>query len=113
MNDFMWFCLKQSIRLRYRAPCIPSDSFQRTLELQRPGDWLILDARTAAEFKLSGRPGVVRLAQVGETAIPGPQDQACKEQPIVVCCSVGLRSTAVVNQLRLTDPHLARIAPWR
>lgn len=96
----MWFCLKQWIRLRYRAPSILSDCLQRTLALQRPGDWLILDARTAAEFKLSCLPGAVRFAQAGETPIPGPLDQACREQPIVVCCSVGLRSAAVVNQLR-------------
>jgi rhodanese-related sulfurtransferase len=101
MKDFVWFWLKQWIRLRYPyTPFIHSDCLQQTLATQRPGDWLILDARTAAEFNVSCLPGAVRIADGGEIPVLGPLGQACRERPIVVCCSVGLRSAAVVNKLR-------------
>ncbi|MCP9916954.1 rhodanese-like domain-containing protein [Cyanobium sp. ATX 6F1] len=101
MNGFVWFCLKQWIRLRYpSAPSIRSDELQRALAIQRPGDWVILDARTAAEFNVSHLPGAVLLADGGELLGLAPSKEASLEQPIVVCCSVGLRSAAVVNELQ-------------
>ncbi|WP_369820042.1 rhodanese-like domain-containing protein [Synechococcus sp. 1G10] len=97
----MWFWLKQWIRLRYpSALCIRSDDLQRTLAIQRPGDWLIPDVRTAAEFNVSCLPGAVQQADGGEIPALGPLGEASLEHPIVVCCSVGLRSAAVVDQLR-------------
>ncbi|MEX0588884.1 MAG: rhodanese-like domain-containing protein [Cyanobium sp.] len=101
MNGFVWFCLKQWVRLRYpSAPSICSDDLQRILATQQPGDWVILDARTAAEFNVSSLPGAVRLADAGELSDLAPLNRVSLEQPIVVCCSVGLRSAAVVNKLQ-------------
>ncbi|MCP9772726.1 rhodanese-like domain-containing protein [Synechococcus sp. Tobar12-5m-g] len=61
---------------------------------------MILDARTAAECHVSGLPGAVRIADGGKIPGLGSLGEASLEKPIVVCCSVGLRSAAVVNRLQ-------------
>jgi rhodanese-related sulfurtransferase len=101
MRDFVWFWLRQWIRFRYPGtPTIRSDDLPTILAMQRAGDWLILDARTEAEFKVSSLPGAVLFADGGEVSVPGAPGKASREQPILVCCSVGVRSAAAVQQLR-------------
>ena len=101
MKGFVWFWLRQWIRFRYPGtPSIRPDRLQKILAMQRAGDCLILDARTAAEFNVSCLPGAVLFVDGGEVPVPGPPGKASRERPILVCCSVGVRSAAVVNQLR-------------
>ncbi len=101
MNGFMWFWLKLWIRLRYSSvPSIRPDQLHKILVEHQAGDWLILDARTAAEFKLSGLPGAVLLGDGEQIPVSGSLGRFSKERPILVCCAVGVRSAAVVNRLR-------------
>lgn len=101
MNEFLWFWLKRWIRLRYpSAPYIHSADLQQILAIQQPGDWVILDARTSAEYNVSSLPGAVRLADGGDLLGLAPFKEASLEQPIVIYCSVGLRSAAVVKKLQ-------------
>jgi len=60
MQSFVWFWLKQWIRLRYSSvPSIRPDRLQKILAMHQAGDWLVLDARTTAEFNVSCLPGAV------------------------------------------------------
>lgn len=101
MNSFLWFWLRQLVRLRYPdVVSINSGELHQILTSCEPGDWKILDVRTAAEFNISSLPGAVRL-ETGQD-IPGldPFNKSDVEQPILVCCSVGWRSAAEVNRLK-------------
>ena len=54
MQSFVWFWLKQWIRVRYPSvPSIRPDRLHKILAMQQAGDWLVLDARTTAEFNVS------------------------------------------------------------
>ena len=98
---FVWFWLKQSIRLRYPSvPSIRPDRLQKILAMQQAGDWLVLDARTTAEFNVSCLPGAVLIGDGEEIPLSGPLGNAPRERPILVCCAVGVRSAAVVKRLR-------------
>jgi len=101
MQSFVWFWLKQWIRVRYSSvPSIRSDRLQKILAMQQAGDWLVLDARTTAEFNVSCLPGAVFIGDGEEIPHSAPLGNASRERPILVCCAVGVRSAAVVKRLR-------------
>jgi rhodanese-related sulfurtransferase len=101
MQSFVWFWLKQWIRLRYSSvPSIRPDRLQKILAMQQADDWLVLDARTTAEFNVSCLPGAVLIGDGEEIPRSGPLGNASMERPILVCCAVGVRSAAVVKRLR-------------
>lgn len=83
-----------------------------TLPPERLAAWLndepppaLLDARSPDEFATSHLPGAVRVdpeaspeALISEVA--SLRDAAVADRPVVVYCSVGLRSARVVDRLR-------------
>jgi rhodanese-related sulfurtransferase len=90
MQSFVWFWLKQWIRVRYSSvPSIRPDRLQKILAIQQAGDWLILDARTTAEFNVSCLPGAVLIGDGEEIPLSGPLGNASREKPILVCCGGG------------------------
>jgi rhodanese-related sulfurtransferase len=101
MQSFVWFWLKQWIRVRYSSvPSIRPDRLQKILAKQQADDWLVLDARTTAEFNVSCLPGAVLIGDGEEMLRSGPLGNAARERPILVCCAVGVRSAVVVKRLR-------------
>jgi len=101
-----WAELKQEIRRRFpRAPQISTeelaDWLRRTGEDKGQGSEarpLVLDARTPEEHAVSHLPGAVS-APDAESALTALRD-AGAETPVVVYCSVGWRSSDLVQQLR-------------
>ncbi|WP_157665375.1 rhodanese-like domain-containing protein [Cyanobium sp. NIES-981] len=94
-------CLKRWIRRRHPAvTAITPEQLQRILAGEERHDWLILDARSPAEFACSHLPGAVRLEAGGRMAALGSMEALAWERPIVVCCSVGVRSAARVEELQ-------------
>lgn len=89
------------IRLRHPAvAAITPEQLARILAGEQRHRWLILDARTPAEFACSHLPGAVRIGAEGGRAGLGPLAGVDRETPIVVCCSVGVRSAARAEALR-------------
>ena len=93
-----WPATKQSMRERY--PAVPQVS---TAQLR---DWrvdttraqpLLLDARAPAEFEVSHLLGAHRASDLA-AALRALEGRA-KDSPVVVYCSVGVRSTALADQL--------------
>ena len=77
MQSFVWFWLKQWIRLRYSSvPSIRPDRLQKLLAMQQAGNWLVLDARTTAEFNVSCLPGAVLIGDGKEIPHSGPLGNA-------------------------------------
>lgn len=108
MRGVLWFWLKLWIRWRYPAvPSLRPERLQTILAGSSAGDWWIIDARTAAEFDVSCLPGAVPIGEAGQVPLPGPPDPTGGERPILVTCSVGVRSAAMVNQLRQRGFHKA------
>lgn len=101
-----WAELKKEIRRRFpRASQISTDELaawlRRTGEGNGPGSEarpLLLDARTPEEHAVSHLPGAVS-APDAESALKVLRD-AGAETPVVVYCSVGWRSSDLVQQLR-------------
>ena len=96
-----FFCLKRWIRLCHpAATSITPEQLQRILAGEEQGDWLILDARSPAEFACSHLPGAALIEAGGRIAGMGSMAALARDRPIVVCCSVGVRSAARVEELR-------------
>lgn len=101
-----WAELKQDIRRRFpRAPQISTeelaDWLRRTGEGKGQGTEarpLVLDARTPEEHAVSHLPGAVS-APDAESALTAIRNTGA-ETPVVVYCSVGWRSSDLVQQLR-------------
>jgi rhodanese-related sulfurtransferase len=96
-----FFCLKRWIRLRHPAVrSITPEQLQRILAGEQRDDWLILDARSPAEFACSHLPGAALIEAPGRIAGMGSMAALARDRPIVVCCSVGVRSAARVEDLQ-------------
>ncbi len=96
-----FFCLKRWIRLRHPAvTSITAEQLQRILAGDDREDWLILDARSPAEFACSHLPGAALIDTGGRIPGVGSMAVLARDRPIVVCCSVGVRSAARVDELR-------------
>jgi rhodanese-related sulfurtransferase len=94
-------CLKQWIRLRYPAvSCIEAGQLEQILAGNEAADWLILDARSPAEFAFSHLGGSALVDADGLIADVGSITTLPRDRSIVVCCSVGVRSAARVAELR-------------
>lgn len=91
---------KATVRAKFPAvPQLATADLDRWLsDTNRPRP-LVLDVRTAAEFKTSHLPGAQRVEPDARPAdlkpILGPA-----ERPVVVYCSVGWRSSALAERLR-------------
>lgn len=97
----VFFCLKRWIRLRHPAvTAITPEQLQRILAGEERVDWLILDARSPAEFACSHLPGAALIGAGGRIVGVGSMAALARDRPIVVCCSVGVRSAARVEELR-------------
>lgn len=95
------FVLKRWIRLCHpEVPAITPEQLQRILAGEEQGDWLILDARSPAEFACSHLPGAALIEAGGGIAGAGSMAALARDRPIVVCCSVGVRSAARVEELQ-------------
>jgi rhodanese-related sulfurtransferase len=101
-----WAELKQEIRHRFpRAPQISTEELAERLggsgegraeeEAPRP---LLLDARTPREYAVSHLPGAVSTPDV-ESALDAIRT-AGGQRPVIVYCSVGWRSSDLVQKLR-------------
>ena len=97
VSDELWQRTLSEIRETFPAvPQMTTQQLATTLERGEPV--LLLDARTAAEFRTSHLAGATRAATVGSAlnAI-----KAARQQPIVVVyCSVGYRSSRLVSRLQ-------------
>lgn len=93
-----WDSIKQTIREKF--PEVPQTSTQTLAETladpARPHP-LLFDARGEAEFQVSHLPGARLVSASDIEALAGELDTA---QPIVCYCSVGYRSSALVEKLR-------------
>ncbi len=100
-GHLVFCCLKQWIRLRYPAVAsIEAEQLEQILAGDEAVDWLILDARTPAEFAFSHLGGAALVEADGLMAVVGSITTLPRDRPIVACCSVGVRSAARVDQLR-------------
>jgi rhodanese-related sulfurtransferase len=74
---------------------------QTLLHTASSTSWLILDARSLDEFTVSHLPGAVPL-DTGTTKTDGEIDKIAgsKNRPILVVCSVGLRSAKQALKLQ-------------
>lgn len=93
-----WPELKQEIRQRFpRAPQLSTDELQQWLATP-PGERpLLLDGRAPEEYAVSHLPGAVSTPDL-ESALETVRT-AGAGRPVVVYCSVGWRSSALVEQL--------------
>ena len=88
---------KQLLRTIYRhtVPTVPAATLAH--ELRQPNPPLLLDARTPAEFRVSHLAGA-RFVDVD--SVPEAQfADLSRDQPVVVYCSVGLRSERLGERL--------------
>ena len=78
-----FFCLKRWIRLCHPAvTSITPEQLQRILAGEEQGDWLILDARSPAEFASSHLPGAARIEAGGGIAGLGSMAALARDRPI-------------------------------
>jgi rhodanese-related sulfurtransferase len=92
-----WATLKQQIRAAY--PNVRQINISDFAQVQKAGKpALLLDVRGAEEFEVS-HLRQARLATDLKQALSVIQDTA-KDAPIVVYCSVGLRSAGLAQQLQ-------------
>ncbi len=97
-----WPTVRQEIRQRF--PQVPQVSVEDLVkELQdlppgAPSRPLLLDVRQAEEYAVSHLPGARRL----DPSLTAPQlgAEVAKDQPIVVYCSVGYRSSLMAERLQ-------------
>lgn len=91
-----WTSLKKTIRGRFpEVRQVSTEELHAAIARADPP--LLIDARTAAEYRVSH----LRNAQRAETLAQAKQmlAQAPKDRAIVVYCSVGYRSTALAREL--------------
>jgi rhodanese-related sulfurtransferase len=100
-----WVELKQEIRHRFpRAPQISTEALAERLGESGEGPVgdgakpLLLDARTPREYAVSHLPGAVSTPDV-ESALDAIR-AAGGRRPVIVYCSVGWRSSDLVEKLR-------------
>lgn len=102
MRDLIWACLKGWIRARYPdVATMDAVDLQALLNTTSSSDWLLLDARTWAEFSCSHLPGAVPLhagANQAEQTIE--RIAGSRNRPILVVCSVGVRSAKQARKLQ-------------
>ena len=93
-----WPEIKQSIRQDHPGmPQIPTAQLRLWLADASRAQPLLLDSRAAAEYEVSHLKGA-RLAPSLSAALHVLEGRA-KDTPVVVYCSVGVRSAALVEQL--------------
>ena len=100
-GSFAWRAVDRQVADRYPdVPTITTDQLSARMSSSGPSP-LLLDARTPEEFAVSHLPGARRVdpdATVAELA-----DSLAwldRQQPLVVYCSVGVRSGAVARRLQ-------------
>lgn len=100
-DQAVFCCLKQWIRLRYPVvSSIEAEQLEQILAGDRAADWLILDARSPAEFEFSHLGGATLVEADSSIADMESFTTLPRDRSIVVCCSVGVRSAARVAELR-------------
>ena len=96
VSDDLW--QRTLAEIRDTFPAVPQMTTQQlATTLERGEPVLLLDARTAAEFRTSHLEGATRAPTVGSAlnAI-----KAAPQRAIVVYCSVGYRSSRLVSRLQ-------------
>lgn len=102
VRALIWVCLKCGIRMRYPdVATMDVAALQTLLDGPSSTGWLILDARTLAEFNFSHLSGAVPL-DAGTTMTDGEIEEMAgsKNRPILVVCSVGVRSAKQALKLQ-------------
>lgn len=106
----IWACLKGWIRIRYRNVArLDAVALQALLDTPSSTGWLILDARTHDEYAVSHLPGAVPL-DTGTTKTDEEIEVIAdsKTHPVLLVCSVGLRSA--MQALKLKRSGFKRVA---
>lgn len=76
-----------------------------TREIARSGDFLLLDVRTQAEFRVSHIAGAIRVdPQASTKSIAALIKEQGSPELVVLYCSVGYRSTRMANRLQKVLP---------
>lgn len=98
-QDVSWRAVDAMIDARYpTAPSITTDSLAERLADSTSARPVVLDARSKAEYAVSHVPTARRVDPDAER-IPA-LDSLAPDTPIVVYCSVGVRSARVTTALR-------------
>ncbi len=97
-DPISWPVVKQKIRSGFpEVESISVDSLAARLESDDPP--VLLDVREEAEYRVSHLAGAVRVdPDAGEAALPAGVG---KDTPIVTYCSVGYRSAAFAERLKV------------
>jgi rhodanese-related sulfurtransferase len=76
---------------------VSAEELRRELETAEPFKPVLLDVRGEEEYAVSHLPGAVRVEPGGE--IPNVVETLDRDTPIVAYCSVGYRSSQLVERL--------------
>ena len=102
LRTLIWSCLKGWIGIRFpHVSSMDAEQLKALLEQGSGTDLLILDVRSPAEFSCSHLPHAVSIES---GLIQGIQDlegvAGSRTRPILVYCSVGVRSAKAVLELQ-------------
>jgi len=98
-SAFQWFMLRMSLRSQFpHVEWISAGELGQWLEDRQRQQPILLDVRTANEWKVSHLPGARRVdpGVPVEAALPMSSRQA----PVVTYCAVGFRSAELASRLR-------------
>lgn len=94
-----WAAVDRLIAAEYPdTPSLSTDSLAARMA-SAPDGMVLLDVREADEFAVSRLPGAVRV-DPGADTLPAALAALPRNTPIVVYCSVGVRSAKLVERLR-------------
>lgn len=101
VQEMILFWLKRWLGWRHPGvEAIGADQLERILAGAEGDDWLILDARRSDEFECSHLPGSTLIKAPDLNPATGSIAALGKDTPILVVCSVGVRSAERVEDLR-------------
>ena len=94
-----WSSVKEWVRSEFPAvEHVSADELRSELETAEPFQPILLDVRREEEYAVSHLPGAIRVEPGG--AIPEEIETLARETPIVAYCSVGYRSSQLVERLQ-------------
>jgi rhodanese-related sulfurtransferase len=94
-----WPAVLADVRARYPdVPQVPLESLRARIDAPQEERPLLLDARSTSEYEVSHLRGALHAPD--EPAALAALSDAAPEREIVVYCSVGVRSSALAEDLR-------------
>jgi len=80
-------------KAEWAASAFPAPVIGQETVRQNPGDYLLVDTRSAEEIEVSRLPDAVRWTAYAEGSLPRPVREAADSgRPVVFYCSIGYRS---------------------